>query len=385
MSYTSSANALNILKRGSLKLNPELEKQAKELQKRIRQADHQELHEELKKQLSDKFNELFSVIKTLNSFEYVRQSNQNTIWQQGSTSLYEYKAKNNDKSAPVVLFIPSLINRSYILDLSDNRSFIRFLQKQDINSYLIDWGEPLEEEQNFNLDDYINSRIRQIIEFIHKKHKKKIILAGYCMGGLMAISSAIGNNKIKALALFATPWNFHSKDFARFQLDDQSIETLSQIITSSGKVPANIIQSMFYYLHPELIKQKFEQLFTSLGKRNNDTDEFIALEYWVNDGISITAPVAKECFIDWVHFNKIHKGQWHSGGRIINPAELNIPVFIAMADNDYIVPKGCSAPLADIIKKKEIHNIKAGHISMIAGRRAKTLLWQPFTKWVLGR
>jgi polyhydroxyalkanoate synthase len=318
MSYTSSANALHILRRGSLKLNPELMEQAKSLQKRIREKDQQELNNELKNQLNNKFTELFSVIKTLNSFEYIREeSTKNIVWEDGSTKLYDYPPHCGDE-APVVIFIPSLINRSYILDLSAKRSFLRYLQEQNIHSYLVDWGEPSEDEMHFRLDDYIIGRIDKIIEYVSANSSRKVFLAGYCMGGIMAVSAALRHkDKLQGIALFATPWDFHASGFSRFKLEENTVELLEGIIAKSTSISANIIQAMFYYMHPDLIKQKFDNLFLSLGDETKDMDEFIALEYWVNDGISMTSGVAKECFIDWVHFNKINSGEWLVGGKSV--------------------------------------------------------------------
>jgi hypothetical protein len=38
--------------------------------------------------------------------------------------------------------------------------------------------------------------------------------------------------------------------------------------------------------------------------------------------------------------------------------------------------------LAKLLDTKEVHHIDAGHISMIAGSKAKALVWQPFSVWV---
>ena len=42
------------------------------------------------------------------------------IWEEGSSGLYEYKAENGKLELPPVLIIPSLINRHYILELEEN-------------------------------------------------------------------------------------------------------------------------------------------------------------------------------------------------------------------------------------------------------------------------
>ena len=40
-----------------------------------------------------------------------------------------------------VLVVPSLVNRSYIMDLMENGSFLRFLASRGLRPLLIDWGD----------------------------------------------------------------------------------------------------------------------------------------------------------------------------------------------------------------------------------------------------
>ncbi|PIR37680.1 MAG: hypothetical protein COV35_09310 [Alphaproteobacteria bacterium CG11_big_fil_rev_8_21_14_0_20_39_49] len=382
MSYTSSANALHILKRGSLNLNPQLEEEAKKLQEKLREKDLKELSLELTKQLNNRFSELVSVIKTLNRYDYKRTLTEGeTIWQEGSTRLLSFECE----SEKTVIFIPSLINKSYILDLSEKRSFIRYLKKNGINSYLVDWGEPEQDELGFDLDDYIVGRLDKIIDHVRKVSKKPIILAGYCMGGLLAIASALRNSeKVNALGLFATPWDFHSDDFQRVNLDDKGAEALEQIINSSGKIPAGIIQSMFYYLHPESVQHKFENFFSFINDESSDIEEFMAIEHWVNDGISMPSKVAKTCFIDWVHKNNVSNLKWKVGGNAVDPAKLELPVFVLNSDKDHIVPKGCFEPILPLLSNKTYLKLNIGHISIIAGSKAENSVWKPFKDWVGG-
>jgi len=361
-------------------LNPDLEKEAKTLQEKLREKDLSSLSTELQKQVNSKFNEIISVIKTLNQYDYERKpSKGKTIWQDGSTKLLAYECN----SEQTVIFIPSLINKSYILDLSEKRSFIKYLQNNGINSYLVDWGEPDENEYGFTFDDYIESRLDQIVDMVAKRTGKPVILAGYCMGGLMSIASAIRNqNNVRAIALFATPWNFHSDDFQRLKLNDAGVVALKEIIRSSNKISASIIQSMFYYLHPESVQHKFDNFFSFINDESSDIEEFLAIEHWVNDGISMPSKVAETCFINWVHENSVYNLNWKVGDSIVDPQSLKVPAFVVYSNKDHIVPVGCSTPLLPLLKNKTVIKSNLGHISIIAGSRAKETIWEPFTNWI---
>jgi polyhydroxyalkanoate synthase len=301
-------------------------------------------------------------------------------WVEGSSKLFNFEPEDSSNS-PVVLFIPSLINRSYILDLSRGRSFMRYLQAQNIHSYLIDWGEPLASELGFTFDDYIAGRLDRVIDRITQQTNKKIFLAGYCMGGLMATASALRHQpKLQGLALFATPWDFHVKEFARISLEQQTLSATEKFIDSSEKIAANIIQSMFYYLHPNLISQKFDSFFSHI--QDPDQDEFMAMEHWVNDGISMTRAIAQECFINWVQHNDLMSKHWQVEGQTIDPSAINLPAFFSIANKDQIVPPTSTFPLIDMFTDKKVITSDTGHVSMIAGSKAQQMVWEPFADWI---
>ena len=98
--------------------------------------------------------------------------NGKAVYTDGNSTLYEYPCEDSDK---IVLFIPSLINKSSILDLSESQSLLLRFQNSNVKPYLYNWGEPTDEEENFSIADYLNNRLLKVIDFITKQEKKKII------------------------------------------------------------------------------------------------------------------------------------------------------------------------------------------------------------------
>src|ERR1700730_3414824 len=49
------------------------------------------------------------------------------LWRKGTTRLLDY---GGDTAGPVILVVPSLINRLYVLDLLPERSFLRYLDRK---------------------------------------------------------------------------------------------------------------------------------------------------------------------------------------------------------------------------------------------------------------
>jgi pimeloyl-ACP methyl ester carboxylesterase len=139
------------------------------------------------------------------------------IWAEGGSRLLDYGGEG-----PPVLFVPSLVNRAYVLDLVPERSLMRWLPGQGLRTLLLDWGWPGEAERLFTLTDYVAGRLERALAAA----PGPVVLAGYCMGGLLALAAALRRpDRVRALALRATPWDFHAgPDGARRARTDAALE-----------------------------------------------------------------------------------------------------------------------------------------------------------------
>src|SRR3546814_12309737 len=72
----------------------------------------------------------------------------------------------------------------------------------------------------------------------------------------------------------------------------------------------------------------------------------VAGEDWVNDGVPLAAPVARECLAGWYGRNGPARGAWHVAGRPVDPAEWRRPFLAVVPARDRIVPPPSAAALA---------------------------------------
>lgn len=312
-----------------------------------------------------------------------------TIWSRGNARLLDYgqKVSRNqifNKELPVVLFIPSLINRYYILDLEEERSFLRYLSSQGIYPLVLDWGVPGEVEKKFICADYVTEILAPAIDFIAEISAQPVALAGYCMGGTLAVAAAkLKRKKISSLALLATPWDFHCPEFAPFVLEKKWQMEMERQIAKQKTLPAEMIQALFYLTDPFIFEHKFRR-YAELDSGSRAARDFVALEHWVNDGVPMTSGVARDCLVGWAQENNLLMGNWMVGGKKITPPPATLPTFIAIPKNDHVVPFECAMPLASTNRNAHIIHPRAGHVGMIVGSHARRELWQPYATWLHG-
>jgi poly(3-hydroxyalkanoate) synthetase len=301
-----------------------------------------------------------------------------TIWREGGSRLLDYAEPG--ASGPPILFVPSLVNRAYVLDLAPGRSLMRFLAGQGLRVRLLDWGWPGEAERSFSLTDYIAGRLERAVA----DQGEPVILAGYCMGGLLTTALAQRRpDLVAALALLATPWDFHAEDAERASSLAAMLPLLEPALAFGHTLPVDLLQTLFALLDPWGIAHKYR----GFGRLDPDSERagiFVALEDWLNDGIPLAAPVARECIAGWYGANSTARGKWRVAGLPVDPAALAMPAFVAVPARDRIVPPGSARPLAALIPGAVLHEPRAGHIGMAAGATAESALWQPLLAWVRG-
>jgi poly(3-hydroxyalkanoate) synthetase len=295
------------------------------------------------------------------------------IWREGETRLLDYGG-----AGPPVLFIPSLVNRGTILDLDHGASLLRFLAGEGVRPLLLDWGWPGTRERRFTLTDYIVGRLERALGALDEAP----ILVGYCMGGLLALAAALRQPaRFRALALLATPWDFHADDRARAQALARLLPLMEPALALGHALPIDWLQTMFALVDPFGVGAKY-RAFAQLDPCSARAARFVALEDWLNDGVPLAEPVAREAVSGWYGENTPARGQWLVAGLPVEPNALALPTLIAAPTRDRLVPPASARPLAALIPNATLIEPEAGHIGMIAGTSAERVLWQPLRAWL---
>jgi len=299
------------------------------------------------------------------------------LWAEGETRLLDYGAGGR-RAAPAVLFVPSLINRAYVLDLCEGGSMLRWLARAGIRPLLLDWGWPAEAERSFTLTDYVAGRLERALEAV----PRRIVLAGYCMGGLLALAAAVRRpERIRALALLATPWDFHASGAETAIALGRMLPIFEPALALTGGLPVDLMQVLFAALDPFGVAAKYRS-FSRLDPMSERARRFVALEDWLNDGVPLAQPVARECLGGWYGANTPGRIMWRIAGLPVDPRGLSLPVFVSVPARDRIVPPESARAVAALLPATVLHAPAAGHIGMVAGSAAESALWRPLCDWV---
>ena len=273
-------------------------------------------------------------------------------------------------SGPPLVFVPSLINPPTVLDLIEGHSLLLWMAGQGFRVLLVDWGTPDADERNLDIGGHVTEHLLPLLASLGEPP----LLAGYCLGGTMAIAAA-ALTPVRALALIASPWNFSGfPDAAR--ADQAALWGAAQSSANAlGLMPMEILQSGFWRLDPARTVGKYAE-FAAMEAGSARAQRFIAVEDWANDGPPLTYAAAREAFEDFFGSNVTGARAWRVGGTIINPAKLTCPSLDIISTVDRIVPAASASGLANRL------TLGLGHVGMIVGSGAPKRLWQPLAEFM---
>jgi polyhydroxyalkanoate synthase len=371
-------------------LQPDEKKEQQNIQPTQREQEKQirkepTLREEIQ-EASRRFEKARNILHSAGNIG-VGQTPNEVLVEKRAYRLLHYQQMVNKTAKTPILVVYALINRSYVLDLQPDKSWIRSLLSQGFDIYLIDWKAPTAADKYVSFDDYVNCYIDDCVEAVLEKNKvEKLTLHGYCMGGTMStMYTALHQDKVKNLAVIA-PVIDGQKDFTVIGnlAKNMDVEKMLQVI---GNLQSEQLYAFYSTLKP--FKQGINKYLNFL--QNVDSEEFVSnflrLEKWLYD----TPPIAGETFRQWIsdiyQKNLLVKNEMKLNDKIVDLSMIKVPLLNVIADEDHLVSPQCSAPLNDVVSStdKRLMRFHTGHVGLIASLYSQNNVLPKVGQWLMAR
>jgi polyhydroxyalkanoate synthase len=301
--------------------------------------------------------------------------------------LLHYQQMVSKTARTPILVVYALINRSYVLDLQPDKSWIRSLLSQGFDVYLVDWKTPTAVDKYVSFDDYVNCYIDDCVEAVLEKNKiEKLTLHGYCMGGTMStMYTALHQDKVRNLAVIAPVIDGQKDSTVIANLaKNMDVDRMLQII---GNLQSEQLYAFYLTLKP--FKQGINKYLNFLQNVDNEqfVGNFLRLEKWLYD----TPAIAGETFRQWIsdiyQKNLLVKNEMKLRDKIVDLSTIKVPLLNIIADEDHLVSPECSAPLNDIVSStdKRLMKFHTGHVGLIASLYSQNNVLPKVGQWLMAR
>ena len=262
------------------------------------------------------------------------------VFQNDLMQLIQYEATTPDVLKTPLLIVPPWINKFYILDLTPEKSFIKWCVDNGITVFVISWVNPSAKLANKNFEQYMRDGVLAAFDAVEAAtNEKKMHTIGYCVGGtLLAIAlaylAAKKQDRALSATLFAAQVDFvHSGDLKVF-VDEERIQQLEAHMKEQGYLEASSMANAFNLLRSNDLIWPYVINNYLLGKKPLPFD----ILYWNSDATRMPAAnhsfYLRNCYL----YNKLSQGEMQIAGETLDLRKVKVPVYNLATREDHIAP-----------------------------------------------
>lgn len=294
-----------------------------------------------------------------------------------------YYAPARAEGRPPVVLVPSLINRSYILDLEPDRSLVAALSARGHPVYLVDWGVPGPEDAQEDVAYVVLELLHRSIDRVcrHARQPSAFVL-GYCQGGTLAVLyAALRPARVRGLVALNTPVAFAAGGRFR-ELVAPEVFDVERAIDPDGLVPVTVLRPAFQLLDPVGGWTKFLAV-EAAGDSPDRLRRVMARERWLEENVPLPGAFAREFVRAAYQEDRLLAGTWTLAGERVDLRRLVAPLLVVCCARDFICPPAAATPLADAVGSadRETVTLPCGHIGVVVGAEGPRRLYPLLDQW----
>jgi len=239
-----------------------------------------------------------------------------------------------------LLIVPPWINKFYVLDLTPEKSFIKWCVDQGITVFCISWVNPDAHLAKKSFEDYVHEGPLAALDAIKLAiGEDKVHTVGYCVGGtLLAITLAVmaarHDERVASATLFASQVDFTYAGDLKVFIDEEQISALERQMAERGYLEGKTMATVFNMLRSNDLVWPYVINNYLKGKAPFPFD----LLYWNSDATRMPAAnhsfYMRNCYLE----NKLAKGQMVIDGAPINLKSVTVPIYNLATREDHIAP-----------------------------------------------
>ena len=262
------------------------------------------------------------------------------IYQNELMQLIQYAPSTPTVLKRPFLIVPPWINKFYILDLTPEKSFIRWCVAQGLTVFVISWVNPDARLARKTFEDYILQGPLVALDIIEKvTGERQVNAMGYCVGGTLlaaalAFMAGQGDDRIISATLLAAQVDFtHAGDLKVF-VDEEQIAAREREMGEAGYLEGRKMATAFNMLRSNDLIWPYVINNYLKGKEPAPFD----LLYWNSDATRMPAAnhsfYLRNCYLE----NRMAKGEMTIAGRKLNLKDIKIPIYNLATREDHIAP-----------------------------------------------
>jgi polyhydroxyalkanoate synthase len=286
---------------------------------------------------------------------------------------------------PVVIF-PPWINRFYILDLSPEKSFVKWCVDNGVSLFMVSWKSADESIADATLDDYVlDGQIDAIDTIRGLLGVESVHAIGYCVAGT-ALAATLAYlrgkgeaEKVKSATFLTAQVDFTEAGDLKLFTGPETMGLLDKLTAEKGYLDGRYMAATFNLLRGRDLIWNYVVNNYLLGDEPAPFD----LLYWNSDTTNLPAGWHRAYLEDFYKANKLaQKGGIEVAGIPIDIGTVTTPAYVQAGREDHIAPPQSVWKIMEhFAGPKRFVLAGSGHIAGVVNPPAA----QKYQYWVNGK
>ncbi|MES2781977.1 MAG: alpha/beta fold hydrolase [Pseudomonadota bacterium] len=255
--------------------------------------------------------------------------------------LIQYDPTTADVLETPLIIFPPWINRFYILDLTAEKSFIKYCVDQGITVFVVSWKSADSSMKDIIWDDYIAAQIDAIDTVRSGLDVPDVHTIGYCVAGttlaatLSILAATDAADKVRSATFFTAQVDFSTGGELLHFIDDQQIAMMEALSAPQGYMDGRFLALTF-----NLLRGK-DLIWSTVVKNYLLGEDYPAFDllHWNGDVTNLPAKWHRNYVVDLYRDNRLVKPNDMSAlGTPIDLRRVKTPTYIQAGREDHIAP-----------------------------------------------
>ena len=239
-----------------------------------------------------------------------------------------------------LLITPPQINKYYALDLSPDKSMVRFLLESGIQVFCVSWRNPTAADRDLGLDSYVAALDEAVDVAREVSGSDDISMMGSCSGGITSTAylATLGGaaEKIRNMVLAVCLLDPNTADESAFGclMTPETMRAAKETSRLRGLVDGHELARMFAWMRPNDLIWNYWVNNYLLGNRPPAFD----ILYWNADTTRLPARLHGD-YLDLYFTNPfVNAGKLTLNGRTIDMGAVKADCYVVAGVTDHITP-----------------------------------------------
>jgi len=238
-----------------------------------------------------------------------------------------------------LLFVPPLVNKYYLFDLTPKASYLKWLVDQGHTVFVISWANPDESHADTGMDAYVKDGVIAALDAVEAATgEADADLVSYCLGGTLSamtlayLAQTGRSDRVASATLIATLVDFGDMGEWSVFTSEQDLNAFDRYLDDKGYVEAHDLTKLFSAVRAN------DLIWSSVVNHYLLGDEVRAsdLLWWFDDGSRIPARMLKEYGRKILRGNQLKDGGVEIDGVTLDLRAIETPVMIVALKDDHV-------------------------------------------------